>query len=165
MGAVYNALCAGALFAFLEGLGFVQTTIRTKEGHEVVYERRHHGDAQLIVLVYTSASPDGQAVRKRGKDAIRVCLIAESDRVALIQKHYGKKAEGRIGISKAKRVNRAGKTDAIFSRIQQRAREMYLLANRAHRAEHCMCGAPCYPDTGKCMLRGYCSAKPVGEVA
>lgn len=160
MAATYNAIVATALFTFLESLGFEKTTIMTKDGHEVVYERRHHGDDQLIVLVYTSASPDGAAVRGKGKDAIRVCLVCESARVASVQKYYGKKADGRKGLGKAKRVNRAGETDAIFSRIRSRGHDMYRLANQMHRAEHCSCGAPRYTDSGKCVLAGYCLDKP-----
>lgn len=159
MGAVYNAIAFASLATFLKGLGFTPTTIHTKDGHEVVFERRHHGDDQLIVLVYTSASPEGVAVRGKGKDAIRVCLVCESDRVASVQRYYGKKPDGRKGLGKATRVNRVGTTESIFGRIRTRAREMYTLANQMHRGEHCTCGAPRYPDTGKCVLAGYCADK------
>ena len=165
MAATYNAIVAMALFTFLESLGFTRTTIRTKDGQEIVYERRHHGDGQLIVLVYTSCSPTGEAVRGKGKDAIRVCLVCESDRVASVQEHYGKKPDGRLGLAKAKRVNRVGETAAIFARIRSRAHDMYRLANQMHRGEHCTCGAPRYPDTGKCILRGYCPDKPKAQAA
>jgi hypothetical protein len=176
MAATYNALAFSALAMFLKGLGFTPSTIKTKEGHEVVFERRHHGDDQLIVLVYTSvalptkpASDDLDAiiaaakntVRKKGKDAIRVCLVCESDRVKAIQEHYGQyKADGRLGLSSAKRIHRAGTEASIFGRIQDRARDMYRLANQMHREAHCTCGAPLFPDTGKCILRGYCPDKP-----
>lgn len=182
MAATYNALAFSALAMFLKGLGFTPSTIKTKDGHEVVFERRHHGDEQLIVLVYTSvalptkpASDDLDAlieaakstVRKKGKDAIRVCLVCESDRVLAIQKHYGNyKADGRLGLSSAKRVHRAGTEASIFGRIQDRARDMYRLANQMHRSKHCSCGAPLFPDSGKCVLRGYCKDKtPATEAA
>lgn len=155
MAATFNALATAALFAFVEGLGFTKTTIKTKDGHEVVYERRHHGDSQMLVLIYTSCSPDeSSTVRKKGSDAIRVCLVCESDRVP---------GNGRLGLSSAKRVHRAGTTGAIFGRIRERAREMYALANQMHRGSRCPCGAPRYPDTGKCVLRGYCPDKVVSH--
>ena len=161
MAATFNAIAFTALAAFLKGLGFTPTTIKTKDGHEVVYERRHHGDEQMIVLVYTSCSPTGGAVRKKGKDAIRVCLVCESDRVAAMQKHYGSyRRDGRLGLGSATRVNRAGTTESIFARIRSRAQGMYKLANQMHREDHCTCGAPRFPDTGKCVLRGYCPDKP-----
>lgn len=162
MGAVYNAVAFASLTTFLKGLGFIPTTSRTKDGNEVVFERRHHGDARLIVLVYTSASPDGAVVRGKGKDAIRVCLVCESARVAEVQRHHGKKPDGRKGLGKATRVNRAGTTESIFGRIRTRARAMYTLANQMHRGEHCICGAPRYPDTGKCVLAGYCPTRHRG---
>jgi len=165
MAATYNAIDAAALFTFLEGLGFVRTTIATKDGHEVVYERQHHGDPNLLVVVYTSCSPGGESARKRGKDAIRVCLVCESDQVRAVQKHYNyRRNDGRLGLAKAKRVHRAGTTEAIFGRIHERATAMYRLANQMHRARlkgsHCTCGSPIYPDTGKCVLRSYCRNRP-----
>jgi hypothetical protein len=40
---------------------------------------------------------------------------------------------------------------------------MYALANAMHKGrlegKTCTCGAPLYPDTGKCVLRGYCPDK------
>ena len=161
MAATFNAVSFVALTAFLKGLGFTPVTIRTREGEEVVFEKRHHGDDQLVVLVYTSCSPDAVSVRKRGSDAIRVCLVAESDRVASVQRYYkNRQQDGRTGLGKAKRINRVGEQDAIFSRIRDRARDMYRLANQMHRGEHCQCGAPRYPDSGNCVLRGYCPDKP-----
>jgi hypothetical protein len=165
MAATFNALATAALFAFIEGLGFTKTTIKTKDGHEVVYERRHHGDPQMLVLIYTSCSPDeSTTVRKKGSDAIRVCLVCESDQVLSFQKaHNYTRQDGRLGLSSAKRIHRAGKTDAIFGRIRTRAQEMYRLANQLHKSRieghACSCGAPRYPDSGKCVLRGYCPHK------
>lgn len=162
MAATFNALPFKALTAFLMSLDFVERTIKTKDGHEVVYERRNHHDNRFVVLVYTSCSPDGQAVRKKGSDAIRVCLVAESERVRSVKAYYGDKDhDGRIGLAKSKRVNRAGTTEAIFGRIHDRAREMYRLSNQMINPANarCSCGAPTYPDTGKCILRGYCADK------
>jgi hypothetical protein len=157
MAAKYNAIPLPELAQFIEGLGFTRTLVWTKDGHEIVYERPHHGDPRLLVLIYTSCSPDGSAVRKRGRDAIRACLVCESAHVATVQKHYGyKKSDGRLGLARAKRINRAGSTASIFARIKARAREMYVAANRMHREKHCKCGAPRFSDSGKCVLRGYC---------
>jgi hypothetical protein len=160
MAATFNAIPFLALAAFLKSLGFVETTIQTKDGHEVVYERRNARDDHFIVLIYTSCSPDGKSVRKKGADAIRVCLVAESERVKSVQEYYkNANPTGRIGLGKAKRVNRAGTTESIFCRIRDRARDMYKLSNQMIKSERCTCGAPTYPDTGKCILRGYCIDK------
>jgi len=157
MAAKYNPIPFTELSKFIEDMGFTRTLVWTKDGHEIVYERPHHGDPQLMVLIYTSTGPDGDAVRKKGRDAIRVCLICESERVKSIQKHYGyTKADGRLGLARATRINRAGSTPSVFARIKARAREMYVAANRMHREKHCACGAPRFADSGKCILRGYC---------
>lgn len=157
MAALFNAIPFLALSEFLASLGFVARTIVTKEGHEVVFERANEHDPRFIVCVYTSCSPTGQAVRGKGKDAIRVCLVAQSEQVRQAQVAAGwKLADGRVGLSSATRVNRAGTTDAIFSRIRERARDMYRLANQMIKSVPCECGAPTYPDSGKCILRQNC---------
>lgn len=168
MAATFNAIPFLALTTFLKSLGFIPTTIKTKDGHEVVYERRNAHDERFVVLVYTSCSPEGKSVRKKGADAIRVCLVAESERVKAVKKHFGHaNHNGRIGLGKAKRVNRAGTTEAIFTRIHERAREMYRLSNQMinPKNKRCSCGAPTFPDSGACILRGYCADKKKDEVA
>lgn len=179
MAATYNAIAFTALARHLVNAGFTPTTIYTREGHEVVFERRHHGDDQLVVLVYTSVAlrsrPQGTdvgdyidaaqyAVRGKGKDAIRVCLVAESDHVKAIQERRNyRQRDGRLGLGKAKRINRVGTEQSILDRITDRARDMYRLANKIHlnriEGHGCECGAPTFPDSGKCVLRGYCNCK------
>jgi hypothetical protein len=153
MALTYNPVPRNDFETFLTGKGFEPTTVSTKDGHELVYQRRHHGDAQLIVRIYTSLSPSGVAVRPKGKDAIRVCLVGESDQA---REFFSSKTLGVIGLMSAERVNRCGTTESIFKRVLERARELYTEANRMHRGAHCSCGAPCYPDSGKCVLWHVC---------
>lgn len=143
MAAIYNPVPFKELAEFLSGLGF-QPMPAAGSRQEVVYQFRHLRDDQLSVRVYTSCLPDGQLVRGRGQDAIRISLVADSAQA------------GCVGLASATRVNRAGTTEAIFSRIHTRVREMYRLANRMLLAPRCRCGAPTYPDSGKCVLRRHC---------
>jgi len=144
MVAIFNPVTLAEFRDLAEGLGFSEVEL---SNHEIVLEREHHGDPQLVVRIYTSVSSTGATVRSKGKDAIRVVLLGRSDRVGI------------VGLKKTKRVNRAGTTQAIYDRIRSRAREMYTVCNQMHRGEHCSCGAPRYPGTSFCVLRDKCPEK------
>jgi hypothetical protein len=142
MAAKFNPVPFATLAALLVSKGFEQKVVRK----EVVFDRAHHGDTGFRVIVYTSCGVDGVAVRKKGKDAIRVCLV------------HGEGSES-IGVMSATRVNRCGTTAAILDRIHTRARDMYREANRMARGSRCGCGAPRYTDSGKCVRRHKCCQK------
>lgn len=55
----------------LRMLGFA----RSVESAQVVYEKRHDVNPDIVVKVYTSINADGSQIRRRGKDSIRVCTI------------------------------------------------------------------------------------------
>lgn len=145
MAAQFNAIPFEALNAFLTAKGFIgrQPESLGLKAHEWVFERANHNDGQLMVVVYTSAVSVKGTVRWCGKDALRVALVADL-------------ADGRrIGLARSKRVNRCGETAAILERLYERMREMYALANQMAKGARCSCGAPRYPDTGKCVRKCY----------
>lgn len=130
------------------------------QGKELVYSRRHHKVASLVVKVYTSITathaPGGeivlveedQTVRRRGGDAIRACLVWEGV--------YGGQPAS-AGLAKATRTFRAGSEKSVIERMLTRMREMYAKANdmakeinAGHVCEHC--GSPVYSDTGNCVI-------------
>lgn len=121
---------AAALCARLTECGF--TPVERPGTKEAIYARDVHGtDGTIKVLVYTSVVPTrgGFAVRKEGKDAIRVCAVYTSPR-------DGKER----GIARAdKRVNRTGTIEATVERAYQRMRDVYKAGMSCDR---CSCGAP-----------------------
>jgi len=130
------------------------------QGRELVYSRKHHKVATLVVKVYTSVTAtraqDGeivlveqdQTVRRRGGDAIRACLVWEGE--------YGGQPSS-AGLCKATRTFRAGTEKSVLERMLTRMREMYAKANEMAKAINegnvCPhCGSPVYQDTGKCVV-------------
>jgi hypothetical protein len=138
MAAMFNAMTFETLKAFMTEKGFVTVASAT----ETTFERRNHKDDQLVVVVYSSCRSNGGMVRGCGKDALRVCLVADL-------------ANGkRIGLAHARRVNRCGETAAILERLLERMRDMYSLANEMATGPRCVrCGAPRYVDTGRCVRK------------
>lgn len=135
MAAKFNPVPFDALASWLVAKGFEPTV----QNREVVYERVNHHESGLVVRVFTSCNTKGVAVRPKGKDAIRVCLVYRAG-----GKSYG--------VAKAKRVNRCGTTEAIFDRILSRMRTLYAGANVMAKGKRCSkCGAPCWQDSGKCV--------------
>ncbi|MBQ73379.1 MAG: hypothetical protein CMJ67_10790 [Planctomycetaceae bacterium] len=120
---------ANAICARLTECGF--TPVTRKGTKEAIYSRPVDGtDGTIKVLVYTSVVPvrGGFAVRKEGKDAIRVCAV------------YTSKDGKERGIARAdKRVNRTGTVEATVERTYQRMRDVY---KTAATCERCHCGAP-----------------------
>lgn len=51
---------------------------RTVEAGQIVYIKQHDCCSSVFVKVYTSIHTDGSAVRRRGKDSIRVATIYSS---------------------------------------------------------------------------------------
>ena len=124
-----RSLLAFSIVEKLEACGFTPVT---REGtKEAIYSRDINGtDGKIQVLVYTSVVPvrGGFAVRKEGKDAIRVCAV------------YTAKDGKERGIARAdKRVNRTGTIGATVERTYQRMRDVY---KTAATCERCHCGAP-----------------------
>ncbi len=136
MAAKFNPVPFEALASWLVAKGFEPSV----QNREVVYERANHHEAGLVVRVFTSCNTKGVAVRPRAKDAIRVCLVYRADG----ESH---------GVAKAKRINRCGTTEAIFSRIYSRMRALYAGANVMAKADRCGCGAPRWQDSGRCVRR------------
>ena len=121
---------AAALCARLTECGF--TPVTRQGTKEAIYSRPVDGtDGTIKVLVYTSVVPvrgGGFAVRKEGKDAIRVCAV------------YTAKDGKERGIARAdKRVNRTGTIEATVERTYQRMRDVYKAGMSCDR---CSCGAP-----------------------
>lgn len=125
----HRAQLAVALCGRLTECGF--TPVKRDGTKEAIYSREVHGsEGSVKVLVYTSVVPTsgGFAVRKEGKDAIRVCAV------------YTNRDGREKGIAKAdKRVNRTGTIESTVERVHQRMRDVYGLALHPTR---CHCGAP-----------------------
>jgi len=137
MAAMFNPLSFETLKTFMAEKGFVFVPSNT----EATFERRNHNDDQLVVVVYSSCRSNGGTVRGCGKDAIRVALVADL------------KNGRRIGLAHARRVNRCGETADILERLCERMRDMYALANEMAKGPRCVCGAPRYVDTGRCVRK------------
>lgn len=154
--AKYVAVPAETIKKALDIAGFEASI----QGKELVYSRKHHKVASLVVKVYTSITatrtPEGeivlveeaQTVRRRGGDAIRACLVWEGE-----YKGHEKSA----GLAKATRTFRAGTEKSVIERMLTRMREMYGKANEMAKAINegkvCPhCGNPVYLDTGNCVV-------------
>jgi predicted RNA binding protein YcfA (HicA-like mRNA interferase family) len=104
---------AGTFQKFLEDKGFV----KTKQGNEIVYYRRHNYNKNVIVKVYTSIKIGADVARDVGKDAIRIVTIFDN----------GNK---NFPIAKMPRVYRTGSQDAVQERALSRMREAYVLGTK-----------------------------------
>jgi hypothetical protein len=136
-GSRYIEVPREALTGFLEAKGFQLDP--TGRG-ELVYARTNHNHPHLKVKVYTSLPLVGGDVRGLGKDAIRVCAVYEPP----------SPARG-WGIGKEPRVYRTGSVDKVLARMLERMQEAYGLCN-SYAKKHCPgCGAPTWPDSGKCL--------------
>jgi hypothetical protein len=146
----YNPVEFSVIAAACTAAGFAQK----QRGKEITFERQNHHDPRLFVVVYTSTKVGAEKVRGKGKDAIRVALVATRD--------AGTPKERTFGIASATRVHRTGETSGILARLVSRMREMYGRANEMASPEHphCPhCGAPCFKDSGKCVVHCYGSWK------
>lgn len=139
----YNAVPAEVLQAALDEMGFSKTTV----GKEIVYERANHRIPSLFVRVFTSAHVGQAKVAAKGRDAIRIVLVYKAP-------------DGTTKcVKKETRVFRVGETSEILSRIRERARELYGMANYISSVPACSkCGAPCYYESRKCVA--YCWKNP-----
>ena len=136
--AKFNPVPSEVLHSALAGAGFKQGL----KGKEVTFCIQNHREPSLSVCVYTSAKKGAGKVTSCGKDAIRTVLL-----------HTDSSGKTRC-VKKGKRVNRCGETEAIVLRMLERARELYRFANHISEAATCSCGAPCYPNSTKCVT--YC---------
>jgi hypothetical protein len=96
-------LDTAATESFLSGLGFS----RTVSNNEVVFEKAHEKEANLITKVYTSIRVDSNEARDVGKDAVRISSL-----------YVGK--DKTYGIFRGKRVHRSGSQSAVQDRILSR---------------------------------------------
>lgn len=113
MGATFVEVPAKDIEGFLSGKGFTRTVV----GCEVVYVRKSSRNPDVRMKVYTSVRVGNAAVRRAGRDAIRVCVVFENDR--------GKS----FGIGRFPHVNRVGSVEGVLGRIKDRLLEA---ANRAN---------------------------------
>jgi len=112
---------------------------------EIVYERSHDVNKALRIRVYTSLSQGAASTRECGQDAIRATLV-----------WWDASQRRAWAIAKSTRVHRTGTVDGVLTRMLDRARDLYVIANQIVRAaKKCgACGAPGYPDSGRC-IRAY----------
>lgn len=132
----FTSVTAAAFDSTLTPKGFVKTLANK----EVVFTRAHDKNPDFKIMVYSSLTDGASEVREVGSDAIRVCLVYT---------HNGKTH----GIGKSKRVYREGEEKRIMERMVERAREMYILANKTMKGGLCSCGSPRWEDSGRCMAR------------
>ncbi len=92
---------------------------------ERVFERPRTEDGSVRIAVYTSIHEDRGTVRKRGQDAIRVCLVRRS------------KSGHNVGLVKSKRVNRVGEVEAIVDRMHQRMRDCWVAFKNVQKCAKC----------------------------
>lgn len=92
---------------------------------ERVFERSRTEDGSIRVVVYTSIHRDKGVVRKRGADAIRVCLVRRS-----------KLGQDR-GLVRSKRVNRVGEISDIVDRMRDRMRECWAALKNVNLCPDC----------------------------
>jgi NADH pyrophosphatase NudC (nudix superfamily) len=154
--AKYVAVPAEQIQSVLTKAGFEPSI----QGKELVYSRKHHKVATLVVKVYTSITAqrnqkgeivlveEDQTVRRRGGDAIRTCLVWEGE-------YHGQPASA--GMAKATRTFRAGSVASVLDRMIKRMREVYAQANEQAKAINAgkvcaHCGAPVYLDSGACVV-------------
>ncbi|MFA6094163.1 MAG: hypothetical protein WC986_14590 [Elusimicrobiota bacterium] len=132
------------LSEFLAVKGFTQRPCR-KPGAEIVMSHpvakggvNAHG---LQVCIWTSVK-DGQVdAAACGADAIRVTLV------------YFSPDGNSAGVAHATKVLRTGTVEKVLERLIDRAREMWQIGHDMSKKSHCLCGAPCYLDSGSCVDR------------
>lgn len=113
-----------ALEEFLRGKGFTRGEVRG----EVVYDRKHHACPHTIIRVNTTIPAGGAVVaRGVGKDSIKAFAFWQDGR------------ESR-GVASTVRVFRTGTVEGVLERIEERLREVYIVANRFIVARHNACG-------------------------
>ncbi len=126
----------------LGAIGFRLSDDRTRDpgrkyggfkGKEQVYVFKHRKDPGLEVQVFTSVLDSG-SVRGKGADAIRVCLVYKNK--AKQENPEGAEAK-QFELGSGCRVYRTGDIDDIVSRTVDRAREMYVEANKVDRCQYC----------------------------
>ena len=117
-----------ALIDRLEALGF--SRCESLEGgrgdiSEAVYIKPVEG--YHVIAVYTSCNQRNGAWEARvgGKDAIRISAL------------YMPEDSATRGLSKFKRVNRAGSITSIIDRVEARINEAWKVASHPNRCEHC----------------------------
>ena len=144
----YVAVPSQIIEDHLSGMGFT----RGVKGREIVYTRSHKADESLIIHVYTSIRIGRDAVRGKGQDAIRVCLV-----------WHGENASA--GMAKSTRVYRTGSEQAVLQRLTQRCREMYAKATELRHGQRCpACGCPVWEDSGRCRNK-YCQTQGTPKVS
>lgn len=123
---------AGPIEDWLQKKGFERTVQR----QEVVYVRRSRRDRAVQLKVYTSIRLGQQAVRGRGKDAIRVCVVFDNGRRS-------------FGIGKFSPVFRVTSTESVLRRLEERLRSAALRGNEwmdRNSAQYAPAPAPREPD-------------------
>jgi hypothetical protein len=114
-------MLSAALVRMLEDSGFKEEFPRNTM--ERVYSR--YVAENIRVMVYTSIHRLRGVVRRRGQDAIRVCLVRKC-------------ADGRErGLARDRRVNRVGQIEAIVERAQGRMRDVWRAARTVRRCNCC----------------------------
>jgi hypothetical protein len=90
---------------------------RNIQNDEVVYVRYSERNPSVCVKVYTSISNNGDYTRRRGADAIRVCVVYDD----------GQKS---FGIGKFPKVYRTTSDDSILERVNDRLRRAAIRTNQ-----------------------------------
>jgi hypothetical protein len=134
---------ADKMKAKLGAAGFKLSTDRTRDpgreygggfkGKEEVWVFQHRKDPGLEVQVFTSITQGG-AVRSKGADAIRVCLVVKNK--AKLADPNSPDAK-QFDLGSECRVHRTGDIDDIVERTVERARDAYKRANEVERCRDC----------------------------
>ncbi len=98
---------------FLISKGFKRNVVHS----EVVYERRHLDNPDVVIRVYTSIQDGAASARGCGKDAIRVSAFLEG-------------ADKTYGLFKAARVYRVTSEEEVMKRLEARMRDAYRRCNQ-----------------------------------
>jgi hypothetical protein len=141
----HHRILATDIVASLEAAGFADESAKHPRTKEMVFSRVVSTSPAIRVLVYTTIVHG--AVRKEGKDAIKVCAVYTRDNGddrGIVSARSDKHPTGR--------VNRTGTTEGITGRMVDRMREVWLAGKVPCTCNDC--GAPTFMSKARKASRG-----------
>lgn len=112
-----------------------------RRGSELVYVKVNSTNPHVRCLLFTSVAMDGQAVRGKGTDAIRVGVL------------YEKPGDSKGSWLYFRRVLRVTSVESVIARTKEALLEGAQKTQKMLKRACPKCGAPTYDDSGRCIVQ------------
>jgi uncharacterized Zn finger protein (UPF0148 family) len=112
-----------------------------RRGNELVYVKVNSTNPNVRCLLFTSVAHDGQVVRGKGDDAIRVGVL------------YEKPGDQKGSWLYFRRVFRVTSVESVVNRTKLALLEGAKKAQQMLKRPCPKCGAPTYDDSGRCIVQ------------